>query len=63
MGKVIGERGKNVAEICACSKTKIVIPRPAVVNGALEPKVVIAVTGEAKGVQTALFLMQKAAKS
>jgi len=58
VGKLIGERGKSIAEITRDSKVKINIPK---VNPN-EKQVVISITGQKENIKTAQYLMQKLLK-
>ena len=58
VGKLIGERGKSIAEITRDSKVKINIPK---VNSN-EKQVVISITGQKGNIKTAQYLMQKLLK-
>ena len=56
--KLIGERGKSIAEITRDSKVKINIPK-------VDPnsnQVVISITGQNENIKTAQYLMQKLLK-
>ena len=55
VGRLIGERGKTIAEITRDSKTKITIPRTEEGGNS----VVVAVTGLKRNITTAQFLMKK----
>ena len=55
VGRLIGERGKTIAEISRDSKTKITIPR----NEEGGKSVIVAVTGLKQNITTAQFLMKK----
>ena len=57
--KLIGERGKTIAEICRDSKTKITIPR---VQSDEEPNVILTITGTKMNIKTAQYIMQKLLK-
>lgn len=59
VARLIGERGKNISEICRDSNTKIMIPK---VEGE-ETSVVVTVTGTKLNIKTAQYLMQKLLKS
>ena len=55
VSKLIGERGKSIAEITRDSKVKINIPK-------IDPnsnQVVISITGQKENIKTAQYLMQK----
>ena len=59
VGKLIGERGKSIAEITRDSKVKINIPK-------VDPnsnQVVISITGQDENIKTAQYLMQKLLKT
>ena len=59
VGKLIGERGKSIAEITRDSKVKINIPK-------VDPnsnQVVISITGQNENIKTAQYLMQKLLKT
>ena len=58
VGKLIGERGKSIAEITRDSKVKINIPK---VDHNIK-HVVISVTGQKENIKTAQYLMQKLLK-
>ena len=58
VGKLIGERGKSIAEITRDSKVKISIPKIDQNN----KHVVISITGQKENIKTAQYLMQKLLK-
>ena len=58
IGKLIGERGKNIAEVTRDSKVKINIPK---VDHNIK-HVVISITGQKENIKTAQYLMQKLLK-
>jgi len=58
VAKLIGERGRNIADICRSSKTKIVIPK----NEEQSESIIVNVTGTKENIKTAQYLMQKAIK-
>lgn len=58
VGKLIGERGKSIAEITRDSKVKINIPKV----DSNEKQVVISITGQKENIKTAQYLMQKLLK-
>ena len=58
VGKLIGERGKNIAEITRDSKVKINIPK---IDQSIK-HVVISITGQNENIKTAQYLMQKLLK-
>ena len=55
VGKLIGERGKNIVEITRDSKTKINIPTVS----PDDTNVVVSVTGKREDIRTAQYLMQR----
>ena len=55
VGKLLGERGKNIAEITRDSKVKINIPK---IDQTIK-HVVISITGQKENIKTAQYLMQK----
>ena len=59
VGKLIGERGKSIAEITRDSKVKINIPKV----DSNEKQVVISITGQKENIKTAQYLMQKLLKT
>ena len=58
IGKLMGERGKNIAEITRDSKVKINIPK---IDQNIK-HVVISITGQKENIKTAQYLMQKLLK-
>lgn len=58
VGKLIGERGKTIAEVTRDSKVKINIPK---VDHSMK-HVVISITGQKENIKTAQYLMQKLLK-
>ena len=58
VGKLLGERGKNIAEITRDSKVKINIPK---IDQTIK-HVVISITGQKENIKTAQYLMQKLLK-
>lgn len=58
VGKLIGERGKSIAEVTRDSKVKINIPK---VDHNIK-HVVISITGQKENIKTAQYLMQKLLK-
>ena len=58
IGKLIGERGKTIAEITRDSKVKINIPK---VDYSIK-HIVISITGQKENIKTAQYLMQKLLK-
>ena len=58
VGKLIGERGKSIAEITRDSKVKINIPKV----DSNEKQVVISITGQKENIKTVQYLMQKLLK-
>ena len=58
VGKLIGDRGKSIAEITRDSKVKINIPK---VDQSVK-HVVISITGQKENIKTAQYLMQKLLK-
>ena len=59
VSKLIGERGKSIAEITRDSKVKINIPK----TDPNSNQVVISITGQKENIKTAQYLMQKLLKS
>ena len=58
VGKLIGERGKNIVEVTRDAKVKINIPK---VDHNVK-HVVISITGQKENIKTAQYLMQKLLK-
>ena len=58
VGKLIGERGKNITEICRDSKTRIEIPKAE--DGG--KSVILTVHGKKPDIKAAQYLMQKVLK-
>lgn len=60
--RLIGERGRNIANICRDSKTKISIPRVPIGSAGGDDKVIVSITGTQMNIKTAQYLMQKLLK-
>ena len=58
IGKLIGERGKSIAEITRDSKVKISIPK----TEQSVKHVIVSITGQTQNIKTAQYLMQKLLK-
>jgi len=58
VSRLIGERGRTIADICRNAKVKITIPK----NEANAESVVISVSGVKENIRTATYLMQKVVK-
>ena len=58
IARLIGERGRSIAEITRDSKTKIQIPR----TDPSEPHAIISITGKREDIRTAQYLMQRLLK-
>ena len=58
IGKLIGERGKSIAEITRDSKVKISIPK----TEQSVKHVIVSITGQPQNIKTAQYLMQKLLK-
>ena len=58
IGKLIGERGKSIAEITRDSKVKVSIPKT---EQSLK-HVIVSITGQTQNIKTAQYLMQKLLK-
>ena len=58
VGRLMGERGKSIAEITRDSKVKINIPKV----DQHAKHVIISITGQKENIKTAQYLMQKLLK-